>query len=49
MPLPSKRAGDPVSFDFAYFADSRVLSLDAEPLQGLLAGAESFTLSKRSA
>lgn len=28
MPLPGKVAGDPVHFDFAYFADGGVLSLD---------------------
>jgi uncharacterized protein len=27
MPLPGKRAGDPVHFDFAYFADGGVLAL----------------------
>jgi hypothetical protein len=28
MPLPGKKAGDPVHFDFAYFADGGVLPLD---------------------
>ncbi len=31
MPLPGKRAGDPVHFDFAYFADGGVLEI-APPL-----------------
>jgi hypothetical protein len=27
MPLPGLQAGDPVTFDFPYFAPSRVMSL----------------------
>jgi hypothetical protein len=49
MPLPGKRAGDPVQFDFAYFASSRVLALEAEPLSGMLAGSETFSVERRSA
>ena len=30
MPLPGKRAGDPVHFDFPYFADGGVLSLPGD-------------------
>jgi hypothetical protein len=47
MPIPGKRAGDPTSFDFAFFANSRVLSVEANPLQGLLSGDEHFTLHPR--
>lgn len=47
MPIPGKKAGDLTGFDFAYFANSRVLALNAEPLAGLLAGAESFNLHRR--
>lgn len=47
MPIPGKRAGDLTSFDFSYFATSRVLALDARPLQGLLVGEESFDLKPR--
>ena len=47
MPIPGKRAGDPTGFDFAFFANSRVLALDAAPLEGFLAGDESFPLSRR--
>jgi uncharacterized protein (UPF0210 family) len=36
MPIPGKQAGDPTDFDFAYFANSRVISLEAGPLEGLL-------------
>jgi uncharacterized protein (UPF0210 family) len=38
MPIPGKTAGDDVHFEFPYFADSRVMALDAEPLTGLLSG-----------
>ena len=48
MPIPGKKAGDPTDFDFAYFANSRVLSLDAGPISGLLAGEERLALGKRS-
>lgn len=36
MPLPGKVAGDPVHFDFAYFADGGVLSVDGAAGEGLL-------------
>ena len=47
MPIPGKAAGDPTTFDFAFFANSRVLALEAQPLQGFLAGDESFSISPR--
>ena len=45
LPVPGKKAGDPTGFDFAFFANSRVLPLEARPLQGLLAGNETFDLA----
>ena len=48
MPIPGKKAGDPTGFDFAFFANSHVLALDAKPLTGFLNGEENFTLKKRS-
>ncbi len=47
MPIPGKQAGDLTSFDFAYFANSRVMTLYAAPLKRLLTGDESFLLHKR--
>jgi uncharacterized protein (UPF0210 family) len=38
MPLPGKSPGDEVHFEFPYFADSRVMALESEPLTGLLSG-----------
>lgn len=49
MPLPGKRAGDPVHFDFAYFADGGVLPMpgDGTPHaeHGCLGQIETLTLS----
>lgn len=36
MPLPGLRAGDPVTFDFPYFADSRVMAVAGVGVDGLL-------------
>jgi uncharacterized protein len=47
MPIPGKKAGDPTGFDFAYFANSKVMPLSTEPLQGLLDGNEIFSLHPR--
>jgi uncharacterized protein (UPF0210 family) len=47
MPIPGKQSGDPTEFDFGYFANSRVLTLEAAPLTGLLAGNETFYLQRR--
>jgi uncharacterized protein (UPF0210 family) len=47
MPLPGKQAGDPVEFDFPYFAESRVMSIRAQGLGGLLAGDEIFKITPR--
>jgi hypothetical protein len=48
IPVPGKKAGDPTGFDFAFFANSHVLPLEARPLQGLLAGVEAFDLAPKS-
>jgi uncharacterized protein (UPF0210 family) len=47
MPIPGLIAGDATGFDFAYFANSRVMSLEAAPLSGLLAGDDVFPLKPR--
>ncbi len=48
MPVPDKKAGDETDFDFAFFAPSRVMALDSEPLTNSLAGIETFHLSSRN-
>jgi len=47
MPVPGKQAGDMTSFDFGFFANSRVMALKAEPLGKPLGGEETFTLAPR--
>ncbi|MEW6504486.1 MAG: DUF711 family protein [Chloroflexota bacterium] len=36
MPMPGKSAGDPITFDFEFFSNGSVMSLDADDLHGLL-------------
>ena len=48
MPIPGRQAGDPTGFDFAFFANSRVMSLDSENLNKPLTSGESFELYPRS-
>jgi uncharacterized protein (UPF0210 family) len=48
MPIPGKKAGDPTDFDFAFFANSKVMALEAETLSGALSGEEIFHLSSRN-
>ena len=47
MPIPGKSASDPTSFNFDYFANSRVLALKAQPLMGLLNARESINITAR--
>ncbi|HWQ05030.1 MAG TPA: DUF711 family protein [Longilinea sp.] len=47
MPVPGKQAGDLTDFDFPYFANGRILRLEAAPLSGLLAGNETLQLHPR--
>lgn len=44
MPIPGKKAGDPTGFDFAFFANSKVMALEAEKLGGVFSGDEVFQL-----
>ncbi len=48
MPIPGKKAGDPTEFNFAYFANSKVLSLESEGLSGLFAGDGFLDIASRS-
>lgn len=48
MPVPGKRAGDWTEFDFAYFANTRVLKVDAQPLRGLLGEVEQAPVMLRA-
>ena len=48
MPIPGKKPGDAIRFDFEYFANSKVLSLDAQPLRHLLDGDEQLRILPRN-
>jgi len=48
MPIPGKKAGDPTGFDFAFFANSKVMALEAEKLVGVFSGNEIFRLQAYS-
>lgn len=47
MPIPGKKAGDATTFDFAFFANGRVMALESSPLGGALNDNSSFTLHAR--
>lgn len=47
MPIQGKRAGDPTDFNFAFFANSRVMDIKARPLIGLLADDEIIFINPR--
>jgi uncharacterized protein len=47
MPIPGKTAGDATSFDFGFFANSKVMKLESEKLTNSLSGSESFKLASR--
>ncbi|MEX2143991.1 MAG: DUF711 family protein [Anaerolineales bacterium] len=47
MPIPGAVAGDETHFDFPFFANSRVMALKSEPLQGAFAASQTIALAKR--
>lgn len=47
MPVPGKKAGDATTFDFAFFANGRVMALDSAPLTAALNDQSSFTLNAK--
>jgi uncharacterized protein (UPF0210 family) len=47
MPIPGKKVGDPTNFDFGFFANSRVMALEAEGLKPPLSETGQFRLSSR--
>ena len=47
MPIPGKKAGDETAFDFDYFANSKVMALEAEKLGRLFASDEVFSMRAR--
>lgn len=49
MPVPGKKAGEPTDFDFAFFANSTVMTLQAETIGRALATEETVHLQARPA
>ncbi|NOH00644.1 MAG: DUF711 family protein [Chloroflexi bacterium] len=47
MPVPGKKAGDVTEFDFAFFANSRVMALESQPLGLPLNDGSSFSLQSK--
>lgn len=47
MPVPGKRAGDVTTFDFSFFANSKVMALDSAPLQAPLSADQIISLNAR--
>ena len=47
MPIPGKKAGDPTNFNFDYFANSRVMRLEAEALKAPFTETRRFALAPR--
>jgi hypothetical protein len=47
MPIPRKKAGDETNFDFAFFAQSRIMALESEPLKPFLQGDEAIPLQAK--
>jgi len=47
MPIPGKKAGDTTGFDFEFFANSKVMALEAEKLGDAFSGDEIFQLLGR--
>ncbi|MEW6094433.1 MAG: DUF711 family protein [Chloroflexota bacterium] len=47
LPIPGKRVGAATVFDFGYFSNSRVMSLEAKPLEKALGGEETIRLEKQ--
>ena len=47
MPIPGKKAGDETNFDFSFFAQSKVMALDSEPLNSPFNQKEVLQIQKR--
>ncbi len=47
MPVPGKQAGDETDFEFAFFAQSKIMNLESMPLKSSLSGNENFSLQAK--
>lgn len=48
MPIPGRSAGEETEFEFEYFANSKVMELEAQPLSGLLVGDDPYDIKSRN-
>jgi uncharacterized protein (UPF0210 family) len=48
MPIPGKNAGDETEFDFEFFANSKVMGLNAKPLSGNLLEENEIQIQRRN-
>ena len=49
MPITGKKAGEMTSFDFAFFANSRIMPLKSAPLKGKMIGDQNIPITPRKA
>jgi len=49
MPIPGKEAGEMTNFDFAFFANSRIMPLKSAPLKGKMSGDQNIPITPRKA
>jgi uncharacterized protein (UPF0210 family) len=47
MPIPGKKAGEPTTFEFGFFANSKVMALEAASLSASLSGRETIQINRR--
>jgi uncharacterized protein (UPF0210 family) len=47
MPIPNKKAGDDTNFDFAFFANSKIMKLESEPLSAPISAQKTFHIQSR--
>ena len=47
MPIPGKEAGEATTFDFEFFANSKVMQINAQPLSGYLVDDTDFQIQSR--
>ncbi len=49
MPIPDKKVGEMTNFDFAFFANSRIMPLKSAPLNGKMIGDQNIPITARKA
>jgi hypothetical protein len=47
MPIPGKKVGEETTFDFGYFANSRIMGIDEVNLSGILTNSNKMPIKWR--